>query len=206
MADPVQRYVPPAPGTSSTTDAGELQDTARQKTEELKETARGRTSELTSRTRAWMNEEADQRTTALGSQARTIADAMRETSNRLRSEGQEQPARVTEMTAERIDHMAAYLTEADGDRLMNDVGELARRQPWLFAAAGLAVGFAASRFLKASGGRTMRSSGDAYRAYESSSDPTMRMGATRTTPTATAGTTATTGVTGSYRPTGTDDV
>lgn len=203
MADQAQRYVPPASSgttTSSTsTGTGELQDTARDTTQELKETARERSSELTTKARTWMNDEADQRSTAFGSQARTIADAMRETSNRLRSEGQEQPARLTEMTADRIERAATYLTDADGERLMDDVTEMARRQPWLFAAGGLLLGFAASRFMKASGGSS-RLSGGTYRAYESSYDPTT---------VTTSGTTGGYGEDaspGRYAPTGTDDV
>lgn len=188
MADPAQRYVPPAPtGTTMSTtsnEPGELQDTARQKAEELKETVRERSSELTQRARTWANDEADQRSTEIGSQARTIADAMRETSNRLRSEGQEQPARLTEMTAERIEQLATYLTQADGDRLLNDVTEMARRQPWMFAAGGLVLGFAASRFMKASSGRGAGSSGEASRPYETAYEPTAA----------------------TYRPTGTGDV
>lgn len=202
MADPAQRYVPPAPSgteTSSTSiETGELQDTAREKTQELKETVRTRSSELTTKARTWMNEEADQRSTALGSQARTIADAMRDTSNQLRDQGQEQPARLTEMTAERLHQAASYLNDADGDRLMNDVTEMARRQPWLFAAGGLLLGFAASRFMKASSGASA-SSGDAYRAHESS------YGATTPTGTTTGGYGGHASP-GSYAPTGTDDV
>jgi gas vesicle protein len=171
MADMAQRYVPPAPsGTvTTTTEAAELEETAREKTQELKETARERSTELTTKARTWMNEEADQRSSALGSQARTIANAMRETSSRLREEGQEQPARFTQLTADRIEQLATYLTDADGERLINDVTETARRQPWLFAAGGLALGFAASRFIKASGG----SSRNTYRAYGPSSGSTV---------------------------------
>lgn len=208
MADPAQRYVPPAPSgtttSSTTTGAGELQDTAREKTQELSESVRERSSELTTKARTWMNEEADQRSTALGTQARTIAGAMRETSNRLRTEGQEQPARLTEMTAERIEQAATYLTEADGDRLMDDVTDLARRQPWLFAAGGLLLGFAASRFMKAATRDSDRrgSARDAYR-YDRSYGPTTTR--TDTATTANPGTIGG-GPTGTYRPTGTDDV
>lgn len=208
MADPAQRYVPPAPSgtmqSSTTTDTGELQDTAREQAQELKQTVRERSSELTTKARTWINDEADQRSTALGSQARTIADAMRDTSNRLRSEGQEQPARLTEITAERIEQVGSYLTDADGNRLMNDVTEMARRQPWLFAAGGALLGFAASRFMKASGGGfRSTSSGEAYRPYEPTTGTTA--------PTPTAGTRAAGGYGGQdtpapYAPTGTDDV
>jgi hypothetical protein len=59
-----------------------------------------------------------------------------------------------------------YLKGASGDRILRDVEDFARRQPMLVAAAGLALGFAASRFLKASSSRryesAYRGSGDGY--------------------------------------------
>ena len=53
--------------------------------------------------------------------------------------------------------MGDYLKGASGDRILRDVEDFARRQPMLVAAAGLALGFAASRFLKASSSRRYES-------------------------------------------------
>jgi hypothetical protein len=46
--------------------------------------------------------------------------------------------------------MGSYLTESDADRLLNDIEDFGRRQPMAVVGIGIAVGFAASRFLKAS--------------------------------------------------------
>ena len=51
-----------------------------------------------------------------------------------------------------------YLKDADADRILHDVEDLGRRQPWAVIAGGLAVGFMASRFLKASSSERYRSS------------------------------------------------
>lgn len=169
MADAAQRWEPTVAG--GTTDAGEVQETARDNAEELKDTVRESSTQLSSTARDWMQQEADQRTSAIASQARTLADAMRQTSSRLEEEGQPQAARITGTIAGRVDRAASYLDQADGQRLMSDVQDMARRNPWAFAAAGLVAGFAASRFMKAS------------RSDEASFSPgtTSTYGGTRTT-------------------------
>ena len=67
--------------------------------------------------------------------------------------------------------MGDYLKGASGDRLLRDVEDFARRQPWLVAAGGLALGFAASRFLKASSSRRYQSGDGGYQegGYDRSS-------------------------------------
>jgi hypothetical protein len=47
-------------------------------------------------------------------------------------------------------HPGRYLREKDSHALLADVEDFSRRQPWAIAAGGLALGFAASRFVKAS--------------------------------------------------------
>jgi hypothetical protein len=75
----------------------------------------------------------------------------------LRKQDREGPARVAEQVADRADRLGDYLQSASGERIVRDVEDFARRQPWLVAAGGLALGFAASRFLKASSGRRYQS-------------------------------------------------
>jgi gas vesicle protein len=152
VADAAQRLEEMQAGSFAET--RDVQETAREQAEELKETVRESSTQLTSTARDWMQREADERTSAIASQARTIADAMRETSSKLNADGQPQAARVTETVAERVDAFAGYLEQADGVRLMDDAQDAARRNPWAVAAAGLFIGFAASRFMKASRSQT----------------------------------------------------
>ncbi|HET8787607.1 MAG TPA: hypothetical protein VFO47_02520, partial [Actinomycetes bacterium] len=71
-------------------------------------------------------------------------------------------ANLAEQVASQADRVGDYLKAASGDRILRDVEDFARRQPMLVAAGALALGFAASRFLKASSGRRYES---AYRSY-----------------------------------------
>ena len=45
------------------------------------------------------------------------------------------------------------MKESDADRILSDVEDFARSNPWAVAAGGLALGFVASRVLKASSSR-----------------------------------------------------
>jgi len=97
----------------------------------------------------------DRRTTEAGMQARSAAQAMRETGGQMRADPSEsdQIASVMDAAADRIEQLGSYLERTSGDRLVHDVERFARRQPWLMAGIGLVAGLAASRFLKASSER-----------------------------------------------------
>jgi hypothetical protein len=85
----------------------------------------------------------------------------------LREKGQDGPARATEQAAEKMDQAGRWLTESDADRILSDVEDFARRQPWAVLAGGLVVGFAASRFLKSSS-RQRYGSSEAGRSFDRS--------------------------------------
>jgi hypothetical protein len=92
----------------------------------------------------------DTRTTAAGEQVTDIANMLRRSTSELRDQGKDAPARAAEMVAERVERLGGYLRDADADRMLQDVENVARRQPALVAGAGLTLGFLASRFLKVS--------------------------------------------------------
>ena len=119
---------------------GDVVDTAKDQVIELRDTARTR-----------ITEEADRRRDELGTGARRIADATRETGKQLRDEGNDLPAMLIDRAAVGLDRAATYLERTDADRMWNDVRDVGRRAPWLFVAAGVAVGFAMSRVIKAAG-------------------------------------------------------
>lgn len=97
-----------------------------------------------------MRTEVDSRSTQVGGQTRTLAQALRRTGDDLRAEGNGSVAGLTTGAADRLEHLAGYLEQMDGSRLLHDVENAARRRPWLVAAGGALLGLAASRFLKAS--------------------------------------------------------
>jgi hypothetical protein len=106
--------------------------------------------ETTDTVRSRVREQVDQRSTQAGGQVRSTAQALRSTSERLREDGQDGPARAAERAADQAEKVGGWLEQSDADRILRDVEDFGRRQPMAVAAIGLAVGFAASRFLKAS--------------------------------------------------------
>jgi hypothetical protein len=115
--------------------------------------------EAKQQTRERMRQEVDTRSTQTGEQMTRTASAIRQTAQQLRGDQQEMPANVLDGVADRAERLGQYLTSTDGDRLLRDVEQFARRQPWLVAGGGAVLGFVASRFMKASSGRRYEQNG-----------------------------------------------
>jgi hypothetical protein len=135
---------PPQPQGQGTADqakekAGEVAGQAQEKAQEAAGQAKGRA-----------REEIDRRSTEAGQQVRTTADDIRSVGEQLRSQGKDGPARMADQAADRAQRLGGYLEESDAERILNDVEDFARRQPWAVVAGGLVLGFAAARFMKAS--------------------------------------------------------
>ena len=80
---------------------------------------------------------------------RSVAQAMRRSGHALHADGRSS-AKVVDGATDRIEQLATYLGETNGDRMLQDVESFGRRQPWAMIGIGVAMGFVASRFLKAS--------------------------------------------------------
>jgi ElaB/YqjD/DUF883 family membrane-anchored ribosome-binding protein len=122
-------------------------------TEDAAAKAQEKAVELKEQGRNKLSETLDRRTSHAGGQARQMAQALRGSGEQLREQGDGQVAGVTEGAAERVERLGGYLEQASGDEILRDVEDFARRRPWMVAGVGLAVGLAASRFLKASSER-----------------------------------------------------
>jgi hypothetical protein len=157
----------PAYGTEgSTTTTGEggsttdqVKEQARDKAQEAQERARGAMGQARGR----ISEQVDQRSTQAGERITSTASDVRSIAQELRNQGKDAPANLAEQVAGQADRLGDYLKGASGDRILRDAEDFARRQPMLVAAASLALGFAASRLLKASSSRRYESS---YRSYD----------------------------------------
>jgi hypothetical protein len=145
MTDPT--YGSTAGTGESTTD--QVKDQVRDKAQLAQDKTRGALGQVRDRLR----DQVDQRSTQAGDQVQSAAQDVRKVAEQLRGQGKDTPARVAEQVADRAESFGSYLCDADGERLLGDAEAVARRQPWLVAAGGLALGFAASRFLKASSSR-----------------------------------------------------
>jgi ElaB/YqjD/DUF883 family membrane-anchored ribosome-binding protein len=125
---------------------------------EVASQAQDRAREAAGQARGRMRDQVDQRSTEIGERVGGTAGDARSVAEELRKQGKDAPARYVEQAADRAERLGGYLQESDADRILNDVEDFARRNPWAIAAAGLALGFAASRMLKASSGERYRSS------------------------------------------------
>jgi hypothetical protein len=121
-------------------------ETAQQGAEQVKDKAREGAEQARTRAR----DEVDRRSTQAGEQVSATADAIRQASSHLREQGQDGPARLVDQAAGHVERAGSWLQESDGDRILHDVEDFARRQPLAVVAAGVAAGFALSRLLKAS--------------------------------------------------------
>ena len=58
----------------------------------------------------------------------------------LREQGKEGPAKLAEQAADRAQRVGSWLEGSDGDQIIGDVEDFARRNPWAVALGGLALG------------------------------------------------------------------
>jgi hypothetical protein len=145
-------------------DGGGTTDQVKDQVRERAQLAQDKTRGALGQARGRLGDQVDQRSTEAGERIAGTAGDVRSIAQELRGQGKDTPANLAEQVADQADRVGDYLKGASGDRILRDVEDFARRQPMLVAAAGLALGFAASRFLKASSGRRYES------AYGSSGD------------------------------------
>jgi hypothetical protein len=143
-------------------------EAAQDKAKEAAAQAQAKAREAADHARGRVRDQVDQRSTQLGGQVSSGASDARSVAEQLRAQGKETPARYVEQAADRAERVGGYLRETDGDRLLNDAEDFARRNTWAVALGGLAIGFAASRLLKASSSDRYRSS----RQSSNGSEPT----------------------------------
>src|SRR5919107_4921975 len=93
----------------------------------------------------------------------TIADALRRTTEHLRSEDQQRIAGLTDTVARQVEQVAEYLRNKDARAMRQDLENLARRQPALMIGGALVLGLIGARFFKSSERRGVGRYGDAQR-------------------------------------------
>src|SRR5688572_6594639 len=78
-----------------------------------------------------------------------VAQTLRSSTQQLRDQNQDGASRAMERAADGVERFANYLQGANVDDVIDSVHEFARRQPAAFIGGAFALGFIASRFLKA---------------------------------------------------------
>jgi hypothetical protein len=155
----------------STDDSGSTADQVKDQVKEKAQVAQDKTRGALGQARGRLSDQVDQRSTQAGERIAGTASDVRSIAEELRRQGKDAPATLAEQVAGQADRVGDYLKGASGDRILRDVEDFARRQPMLVAAGALALGFAASRFLKASSSRRYESGygdsgyGDLDRTY-----------------------------------------
>jgi hypothetical protein len=148
MMEMTQERRAPVDGEQSTTEqakekvqeaAGQIQHQVGEKAQQVRGQAAG-----------GVRQQLDSRSTQAGEQVSATADAIRRVGDQLRQQGQETPARYATQAAQPIERLGRYLTDADGERILRDAEQFARRRPWVTAVGGVALGFVVARFIRAS--------------------------------------------------------
>jgi ElaB/YqjD/DUF883 family membrane-anchored ribosome-binding protein len=121
--------------------------------EQAKEKAKEQAQQAAGQAKSTLRSQVDQRSTQAGERVGGVASDARSVGETLREQGKEQPAKLAEQAAERAERLGDYPKNSDADRILQDVEDFGRRQPWAVIAGGVGLGLVASRFLKASSSR-----------------------------------------------------
>src|SRR3954471_18536697 len=157
---------PTSSGSTSASGGDGVKEQAQEKAQEGKDQAKEQASQVAGQAKSRVSTEVDNRSTQAGQKVNEQASDLRSVSEQLRSQGKEGPAKVADQIADRVEGVGSWLTRSSGDDILHDIEDLGRRQPWAVVAGGLALGFLASRVLKAS-------SQDRYqRRYDATYGPT----------------------------------
>jgi uncharacterized protein YjbJ (UPF0337 family) len=144
-------------GGTTVQDTGQAQEKAKEVAGQAQEKVQGAAQQAKGR----ISEQVDQRSTQAGQQVSTVAKDVRSVAEELRTQGKDKPAQYAEQAAQRVESAGQWLEQKNGDELLHDVEDFARRNPWAVAAGGLVLGLVASRMLKASSTERYRASSSA---------------------------------------------
>jgi hypothetical protein len=140
--------------------------------EQAKEKVHETAQQAAGQARGQLRRQVDERSTQAGEQVTATADDVRSVAQQLREQGKEQPAKIADQGADRAERVGEYLKQADGEAILRDLEDFGRKQPWAVMFGGLAAGFLASRFLKASSSRRAETD------YQAPARPTSTKGTT----------------------------
>lgn len=154
MTDPTT-LTPPGAGTDQQQagvpqGAGEQAQQVKEQAKEQVQQVAGQAKEQARNLAGQAKTQVDERSTTAGAKVTEHAGDLRSVAQHLRAEGKDQPARLAEQAAEKFESAGSWLTESDADKILREVEDFGRRRPWVVIGAGVALGVAASRMLKAS--------------------------------------------------------
>jgi hypothetical protein len=148
----------------------------------VKEEAQAAAGNAASKAQDAVRTQVDDRSSQAGEQVGSMASDLRSVSEQLRSQENERAADLAERVAGKAEEVGSYLTDSDANKILGDIEDLGRRQPWLALAGGVAVGIAAARFLKASSSQRYQASVVGHASRASGPERTLAPSPGTTTP------------------------
>ena len=139
--------------TNAPADAGASSGAVMEQAKEQMQDVAQRAQDVAGDARVKVRDQIDQRSTQVGDQVASSAVALRAGADELLKQGNQSAADAAHRAAEQAERLGAYLREADANRILADVEDVARRTPWAVVVGGVVAGAAAARFLKASSSR-----------------------------------------------------
>lgn len=127
--------------------------------ESVKEQAKDVMEEAQEQTQEMLASRKEQAVSELGN----IAQAFRETGDKLRENEQAAAANAVTQVANQVERLTNYLSNNEVKDLLDEAESLARRNPELFLGGAFALGLLASRFLKSSARRNIGYEMSGYR-------------------------------------------
>ncbi len=144
-------------GAGAGSGAPEAADQAKEKAQQAAGQAQDKAQQAAGQAQVKLREQLDQRSSQAAEQINAQASDLRSVSQALREQGKDGPAGAADRLAEYAEKVGGYLRDKDSHALLADAEDFGRQRPWAAAAGGLALGFAASRFLKASSSQRYQS-------------------------------------------------
>lgn len=125
-------------------------DQVKDKATEVAGQAQEKAQQAAGQAREQMRSQIDQRSSDAGQKVSEQGSDLRAVGDQLREQGKDGPAKLADQAAHHVERAGSWLSESDADKILHDVEDAARQNPWAVVAGGIALGFVASRFLKAS--------------------------------------------------------
>ena len=137
-------------GTRAQDKAQQAVGQAQEKAEQAAGQAHEKAQQAAGQAQDKVREQLNQRSTQLAEQVHEQASDLRSVGTALRDQGKDRPAQLADRLAGYAEQTGRYLHQKDADAMLADAEDFGRQKPVVVAAGALALGFAASRFLKAS--------------------------------------------------------
>lgn len=130
--------------------SGGVAETAQQVAGEAKEQVQEKAEEVKARVSDQVRGQLDTRSTEVADRMTPFVQALHKAGNHLEGQGNASGGRAAHRLGDQMEQLAEYLRGSGSDRFLGDMESFARERPWAAGGIGLAAGFMAARFMKAS--------------------------------------------------------